>query len=557
MTTEDIFLGSQASLTLVPEVDLYINIDHDDGSNSTTLRTHPDFEGKYLLVNDLYVGCTLELYDNDVSTTVPASIHTITANDHQDFTISPAHGVTLANGDFVHIRGYGAPCVGPKNSSVKRLNADNWLGLVESATFPNVEVEMKQMNLQLGGSRNFTHQYKGIETASGANINLVANHGAFLYYALGRCTKVNATLEAQAAGSLFTAHGSNTSADDRRYVYIDSGNSGAQSSGGTPATGFDIDEFLDQGPIFYKSVRNGVTVSGGNVLMPPILHPLDSTSNTELLQRAITDGTTGAGTDHLITYTFAEADGEKLPSFALEQTMAKSTTLTTNTADDFEDTTFVRIARGNRVNTFTMTANENEEVKMTMDLNTRAVNKLGKTESYEARGGITDNRQLFNFEQANNTSSTDKDAEFLEPFFFSSGLFSVFGQQFLKVTNLTLTINNNLQDKRFVGIGNKSVKDAIPAQRTYEVSFTAMVTDDRLFEELLSQTEIDNTAGTLLTLQFDKSNGEQILMKFEDYFLNSANFTIPDDKGPITVEGTVMPRNLNSCTVATHWVLQG
>ena len=204
-----------------------------------------------------------------------------------------------------------------------------------------------------------------------------------------------------------------------------------------------------------------------------------------------------------------------------------------------------------------MTANENEEVKMTLDLNTRAVHSLDQDENYEARGGISDNRQLFNFEQANNTSTTDSDEQFLEPFFFSRGEFSVFGQQFLKVTNLTLTINNNLQDKRFIGIGNKSIKDAIPAQRTYEVSFTAMITDDKLFEELLNQSEIDDTAATLLTLQFDKANGEQILMKFQDYYLSQSNFTIPDDKGAITVEGMIMPRGLKTCTVKTHWVLQG
>ena len=45
-----------------------------------------------------------------------------------------------------------------------------------------------------------------------------------------------------------------------------------------------------------------------------------------------------------------------------------------------------------------------------------------------------------------------------------------------------------------------------------------MVTDDKLFEELLNQTEVGDTASTLLTLQFDKANGEQILMKFQDYF---------------------------------------
>ena len=540
MTTENIFLGSHASLTLVPETDLYIPLDHSN-STTTTLRAHDDWEAHFLMVTDLYVGCIVELYDAGAPTTI-ISTHTVTSNTEKDLIITPAHSHTLADGDFIHVRAYGAPCVGEKNSSTKRLNADNWLGLLESGTFPNLEVEMKQLNLSLGGSRNFTHQYKGIETASGGNLAIMANHGAFLYYALGRCTQIVATFEANPATDLLNAHGTNSSADDRRYVYLDTTDGGAETGTITSS------EFLEQGPIFYKTAR------GSNTLVPPLLKGLDSAANTELLQRPTT---TATAVTNPITYTFAEADGELLPSFALEQTMAKSSTLTTNTASDSEDTTFVRIARGNRVNTLTMTANENEEVKMTLDLNTRAVHSLDQDENYEARGGISDNRQLFNFEQANNTSTTDSDEQFLEPFFFSRGEFSVFGQQFLKVTNLTLTINNNLQDKRFIGIGNKSIKDAIPAQRTYEVSFTAMITDDKLFEELLNQSEIDDTAATLLTLQFDKANGEQILMKFQDYYLSQSNFTIPDDKGAITVEGMIMPRGLNTCTVKTHWVLQG
>tara|TARA_R100001510_G_scaffold41180_1_gene37546 strand:- start:342 stop:1970 length:1629 start_codon:yes stop_codon:yes gene_type:complete len=542
MSAEDIFLGSQASLTLVPEVDLWIPLNHTN-STTTVLECGDSWEAHFLLVNNLYVGCIVELYDSTAQTTV-VSTHTITANTANSFTISPAHSHTLASGDFIHIRGYGAPCVGEKSTNTKRLNADNWLGILESATFPDVEVEMKQLNLSLGGSRNYTYQYKGIETAGAANLNLVVNHGAFLYYALGRCTEINATFTENKPVDVLNAHGTNSSTDDRRHVYLDTTNGGAETATITSS------EFLEQGPIFYKTARNSDT------LVPPLLNGFDIATNMELLNRTTS---TATGVANSITYKFEEANGEKLPSFALEQTMAKTSTLTTRTSPSgaSEDTTFVRIARGNRVNTLTMTANENEEVKMTLDLNARAVHKLEQDEDYEARAGITDNRQLFNFEQANDTSATDKDAELLEPFFFSSGLFSVFGQQFLKITNLTLTINNNLQDKRFVGIGNKSIKDAIPAQRTYEVSFTAMVTDDKLFEELLNQTEVGSATDTLLTLQFDKANGEQILMKFQDYFLSSANFTIPDDKGPITVEGTVMPRTLNSCTVKTHWVLQG
>mgnify|MGYP003677965340 FL=1 len=163
--------------------------------------------------------------------------------------------------------------------------------------------------------------------------------------------------------------------------------------------------------------------------------------------------------------------------------------------------------------------------------------------------GVEINTDLFNF-------APSTDAELLEPFFFSSGSFSIFGQQYLKITSLSLTINNNLMDKRFVGIGSKDIKSALPAQRSYELTFTAIVTDDALFQELFTEGEVALGTSTI-DIQFDKADGEQIVIKFQDYHLTASNWTIPDDKGPITVDATVMPRNLNSCTVKTHWVLQG
>ena len=531
----DIFLGSGASLTLVPETDLYIGLNHST-TTSTVITAETDFQNNYLMVDDIYVGCIVDYYVT--GTTTPASTHVCTTNSTTTVTISPAHSHTEQNGDFIVIRNYGAPCLGQKHNTVKRLNADNWLGLVESSTFPNLEIEMKQLNLSLGGSRNFTHQYKGIETASGGNIALMANHGAFLYYALGNCSQVKATTNSDHPTNRLTA----SAAGD---VYIDTGNA---NEGGEST----ISTHLSQGPIFYKT-GYAATGTAGTALTPPLLNHLDVHTNVEQLTRSTTTATAVTAP---IEYTFTEANGEELPSFALEQTISKlesgdSSLQTSDVTLATESHNFVRIARGNRVNTFTMTANENEEVKMTMDLNTRAVHKLKTNEKYEARGGAgTDNSKLFNF------NDTSDDAEFLEPFFFSSGHFKIFGQQFLKITNLTLTINNNLQDKRFIGVGNKSIKDGIPAQRNYELSFTAMVTDNQLFEELLDQTEVPSGT-SLIELLFEKGNGESISIKLQDYYLNSANFTIPEDKGPITVEGTVMPRALNSCVVKTHWVLQG
>ena len=549
---EEIFLGSGATLTLVPEVDLYVEILHsqtgagyDSGDVRTKLKVHGDFAAEYLLVDNLYVGCVLDLYDGASSTT-PVSSHTITANDSDEFTITPRHEVTLANGDFAVIRGYAAPCVGTKDGTVKRLNADNWLGLVESATFPNVDVEMKQLNLNLGGTRNFTHQYKGIKTASGASLNLSANHGAFLYYALGHCSNINATFEAVTVSDEFNAEAS-PSGDDSRRVYLDTTAGGAETADITDA------EFIGTGPIFYKTRR------GGTEFTPPILKPLNDVSQLELLDRTTT---TATALTNAIKYTFTEGNTGLLPSFALEQSISKlesSNSLKTgDTSIGTESHAFTRIARGNRVNTMTLTANENEEMKMTMDLNTAGVHKLATNESYEARAGIQENSQLFNYEQAAD------EAEFLEPFFFSDGSFSIFGQEFLKITSLSLTINNNIQDKRFVGIGTKDLKFGIPAQRNYELSFTALITDNKLFEELFNETEststsvvTDGSSNGLIQLEFTKSNTEKIKLQFKNYHINNSNVTIPEDRGPITVEATVMPRDLNLCEVTTHWVLQG
>jgi len=543
----DIFLGSGASLTMIPELDLKIILNN-SGSTATNLVADALWTDNVRMVQNLYVGCVIDLYDHDVSPTEPLSTHVITANSETAFTISPAHTIgTIQDAtDFIVIRGYGAPASSTLTGSIARLSADNWLGLLETSAFPNLEVEMKQLNLSLGGSRNFTHQYKGIETASGGNLALMANQGTWLYYALGKCTQINATFTGSSsldpATPPYTAHANNVH-------YLDIGENAAAKAFGDNITGF-----TSTGPIFYRTAKDST------FMIPPVANQ-DTAAHMALL--TLPEYNASGVLTNPIKYTFGEANGEELPSFGLEQNISKLEATTPHRTGDMtlatESHNFVRIARGNRVNTLTMTANENEEVKMTLDLNSRAVHKLKTGEAYEGRAGVDDNADLFNFGSGSNTLTATGE-ESLEPFFFSSGSFTIFGQQFLKITNMTLTINNNLQDKRFIGAGDKGIKEAIPAQRTYEISFTAMITDNQLFEELLDQTE--EGASNLVTLQFDKNApdgtlNEQILLKFQDYFLSSANITIPDDKGAITIEGTIMPRNLNTCEVRTHWILQG
>ena len=401
-------------------------------------------------------------------------------------------------------------------AGIKKLLADTWIGIAETITFPTTEIEMKQTNLSLGGSRNWTYQYKGIETAGAADLNLVANHGSWLYYFFGKCNSITVadSAAAGAAPSSYIVGAANS-------VYLETG------------------AITETGPLFRRTV--------GTVMTPPPVNPaIEDHSAMHLVTAPAQASTT---IQNAITYDFKEQDGDLLPSFALEQVFSKLTSATdtyvTETDNANESLNFVKIARGCRVNTLTLTANENEELKMTVNANTRNVHTLDKTEAYEARNGIEDETSFFNF-----TAIDD----FREPFFFSDGTLKIFNETFLKITTLTLTLNNTLTDKRFFGVGSKRIQESIPAQRTYELTFTGYVTDNLLYNELISNSE-ETTQN--IELKFTKSNGEEINLIFSHYMLSANEFPMADDKGPIEVTATIMPRKLNSCTVKTHWQLQG
>ena len=62
MANTDIFLGSGASLTMIPELDLKIFLNA-TGTTSTVLTADATWTDNVRMVENLYVGCTLDLYD--------------------------------------------------------------------------------------------------------------------------------------------------------------------------------------------------------------------------------------------------------------------------------------------------------------------------------------------------------------------------------------------------------------------------------------------------------------------------------------------------------------
>jgi hypothetical protein len=431
-----------------------------------------------------------------------------------------------------------------------RILSDNWVGLTNTITPPNADVEMKQLGLSMMGSRNFSYQYKGMETASNASIDANLNHGTWLHYALGSTAL---TLPSTTGTDNATKFNAKTAMATTHETWV--------SMKGAAVAG------LSSGPFFHRVLR------GTNALCPPVLpgYVAEKLSNNPSM-----NSDTGQA-ENTFTYTFSERNDASLPSFALELVTQKGSKLANAPMVDrntYNEECYAQVYPGCVVNSFTLSANENEEVKATLDLNVKRVFEapdgyMGRAyDSTEVVTGVLNNptndfKNLYNFGQLTGDGGTNASGtivkEFMTPFFFSDGTISLFGQEFLKVSSFSLSLNNSVTDKRYIGNYDKQIKMSVPGQRTYEITMSALVTDRRLFDELRKEESTRSvlTSDSVIQLLLAKDNGEQIKLQFDDFMVSTNSWPIPEDKGPVYVDFTIVPLATQTISAISHWVMQG
>ena len=199
----------------------------------------------------------------------------------------------------------------------------------------------------------------------------------------------------------------------------------------------------------------------------------------------------------------------------------------------------------------TLNFEEGQELKTSLDLVTRRAYDVvtDGTTDYIPHNGKLKPSDLQNF------SATASDNY---PFMFSDGALTVFGQTFGRVKSGSVTINNNITPQRYIGNTSRQVmNEHIPAQRTYEISMTALITDTTLWDELRKEDGEVTGANKLLSLNFTKEGGELIKMSFSDYIIQTVDIPFPEDKGVIEVTFTASARTLvaNSCQYTGKWAL--
>lgn len=601
MVSNEIYTGAGLSATLIPEIDFDVGmafgtkigatnkyalvVGADTASVSWTATTDKD------LVPNIYQGCIARIDGiwDDNGSSAPDSADQLNAtkqfvlvksNTTNSITFASTITTDTSSWAEVMITSYGAPVWAVNTSDADNnfgLCSDNWIGLVNTITPPTVDVEMKQLNMAMGGTRNFSHTFKGVENFGEASIDLALNNGSWLYYALGTKTL---TTNAALAGAVLTfsiSGGAGFVADDDLIIGSQTGtgtgavltaatvSSGAITLVGisTAGSGYAVGNTLEvtssnssaSTTLTVATIENanlGQNATNGSVYMNG--NSYYRRENGELLPSLITNTVT-TDYDKLnpalpITYTFSESDSGTLPSFALEVTTEKGNVATGSYVQDgVDETLFSRVFTGCQVNSMVLNFEEGQELKSTISAVTRKAHDT--PDSYIPKRQKRTANDLFNF------SSTDSDNN---PYMFSDGTIDLFGQNWARIKSGSLTITNNLTPQRFIGQYDRGIISAyVPGQRTYEIAINLMITDRSMWDYLRTQNETNHSEDGLglIKLAFEKSSTDKFNLEFDNYIVQSVDIPFPEDKGALEVAVTLQARTLGACTYTGKWVIQG
>ena len=527
MVSNEVYTGAGASATLIPEMEFDVgvgmnqtsgNLDINDSDLKTVDWALTSANVDKRLVADILTGCMAKVtvfQSNNSTVRTAEQVLMIKTNTTNSISFNQDLTSVAADRARVVIQPFGAPLFRPTSTASKEyLLSDGWLGLVNSITAPSITVDNKQMNLAVGGTRDFRYQFKGRETVGNGSLDVSVNSGVWLYYALGEMTIDGTTESAETLESAKV---------DEDCLYLD------KTSGKN------------------TKLRRAIKGTGNAITILPPLLATDTDSASEKVTAVVSSGVPVLSNN--LTYTFTPTNGPVLPSFALELTHEKSSqTLTVGVDAKPSDNIMSKIYTGCQVNSLTLSFEEGMELKSNVDFLARRV--FDAPEGYVPKTGEPDVSKLMNF-------NSDQGAN--KPFLFSDGEIRIFGQEYARVKSGTLTITNNLTPHSFIGNYNREITSAQTAgQRMYELSLNLLITDSEIWDKLRDDDEAQNQAdGDLISLIFTKNTNEKITLTLDNYVVTNVDIPFPEDKGALEATMTVAPRTLKTASYVGKWAIMG
>ncbi len=269
-------------------------------------------------------------------------------------------------------------------------------------------------------------------------------------------------------------------------------------------------------------------------------------------------GTTNA-TSGLLKYgiTHHIFGASHLPSFSIEQSYRQ-----TDTTPGREQ--MLRYYNGCKVTRAAFMSDSEGEVKVSLE--------------YEATRHYTDTANNHNphrmFENTANTranriaSGIAVNGE--KPYLFQNLSIEAFGRPVIRGTQFDFEIANNNAARYYVRgyegtvLPNDQVQhggthqplEITEAQREYVFKFSAIVEDDRFWDEVRTRRHHKNSNDIVFRLNKDAgSRGENAVITLSDYTILNAKHQLPDDKGPVNTEVECAVRHLQIKEVNAYFTL--
>ena len=289
--------------------------------------------------------------------------------------------------------------------------------------------------------------------------------------------------------------------------------------------------------------NNGFLVHGCPSLETPGPTPLGSSN--------VSSGVLNFGITHNIF------GASHLPSFSIEQSYRQ-----TDATPGREQ--LLRYYNGCKVTRAAFMSDSEGEVKVNLE--------------YEATRHYTDTAKTHNphrmFENTANTRANRAASGIAvngeKPYLFQNLSIEAFGRPVIRGTQFDFEVTNNNTARYYVRgyEGQVSPLDQVQhggthqpleiteAQREYSFKFTAIVEDDRFWDEVRTRRHHKNTNDIVFRLSKDAgSDGENAQITLSDYTIVAAKHQLPDDKGPVNTEVECAVRHLQIKEVNAYFTL--
>ena len=483
--------------------------------------------------------------------------------------------------------------------------SDQFIGLAATISLPETKVEIKRSHV-IGLGRDVVVQEPQSMKNEGGAIEMMMNSARWLYYALGAQvvdvpSAVKATVTVTeldiSAGDVYFEYTGSVSSPPTAGEYLlvedatavefptDRAEAAASKVWGGNGLGTDMQNAQrneirrvlyhdDVGKRIYVDEPFTFDHTAANITLKVIAYEVAGGNGSPNFD-------TTAATYGLITNRQSRLifEGATVPSFTLESSMRTRNTGSYNASGEAEaapgsasdSKQLTRIWRGCKVKDWSLAADADAEVKMSVNFDALyCYTDTGRLEDdTPANKGdrYTAHRM---FENIANSGINRKKAGIApnteKPFFFYNGQISAFGVNVAQITNFNLTGNNNIEN--FLTVRGSSFKESrnslgqsleqvpfggsrnpnLSVEKTveYELKMSIIVSDPLLWHEYRTNRVHGHLEPITLTLTKAGAGAtrEQIIVVIDDYIISEAPLPIPEDKGVIKSEMTIMPKHV-------------